>query len=149
VSEQGRVLEDRWNPVFRHSAGRLGSHYLSALRTQGRLVGWRTQAPSRVSVPPRDAAAQGEWVEMGPGAELLAFAPAEWVAGSGEPALENFVLGRVLIDGAQKPIFALLKLHGVQGRRGLRLSAKFADGQAAGSGVDLWFEPADARGGQR
>ncbi|GAA4339007.1 hypothetical protein GCM10023144_36690 [Pigmentiphaga soli] len=143
MSEQGRILEERWNPVFRHSAGRLGSHYITALRTQGRLVGWRTEVPSRVSVPPRDVGAEGEWVELGPGAELLAFAPSEWTAGSGEPVLEDFTLGRVLIDGARKPVFALLRLNGVQGRRGLRLSARFADGQSAGTGVDLWFEPAD------
>ncbi len=143
MSEQGSVLEDRWKPVFRHSAGRLGSHYLTAVRTQQRLCGWRTSQPPRLSVPPTDFGAEGKWVDIGPGAELLSFAPSEWVTDSGEAVLQDFVLGRVRVDGAEAPMFAPLKLNGAGGKRGLRLSIRFAREQT-GSGPDFWFEPADA-----
>ena len=143
MSEQGSVLEDRWKPVFRHSAGRLGSYYLTTIRTQERLCGWRTVSPSQLSVPPRDFGTKGEWTDIGPGAELLSFAPSEWVADSGEPVLQDFVLGRVRVDGAEVPIFALVKLNGTDGKRGLRLSVRFAKGQT-GTGVDFWFEPVGA-----
>ncbi len=129
--------------MFRHSAGHLGSHYLTAIRTQERLCGWQTGSPPRLSVPPTDFGTAGEWIDIGPGAELLSFAPSEWVADSGEAVLQDFVLGRVRIDGAEVPIFALVRLNGADGKRGLRLSVRFAKEQT-GTGTNFWFEPVSA-----
>jgi hypothetical protein len=148
AAERDGVLEDRWHPVFRHSAGRLGSQYLTAIRSENRLLAWKTNKPSRLSLPPKDFGTEGEWIETGPGATLLSFAPAEWVADSGEAVLASFVLGRILVDGAQAPMFALLKLHGATEslERGARLAVHFAgaDGAQGSGGPDFWFEPAAA-----
>ncbi len=77
---QDRELVERWHATFRHSAGRLGSRYLAALRDDGKILGSRTGTPPRVLVPPKDLGTDGEFVEVGPGASLLAFAPNEWLA---------------------------------------------------------------------
>lgn len=137
------VLSDRWKPVFRHSAGRLGSRYLTAIRAEKRLLAWKTSKPARLSVPPTDFGSEGEWVEIGPGATLLSCAPAAWVADSGEDVLRDFVLGRVMVDGAQSPLLALLKLDGAQAQpeRGARLIARFAADAPASGRPDFWFEP--------
>jgi hypothetical protein len=141
--EKQGVLADRWQPVFRHSAGRLGSRYLTAIRSEKRLLAWKTKQPARLSAPPKDFGSDGEWIEIGPGAVLLSYAPAEWVADSGEDVLRSFVLGRVLVDGAESPSLALLKLgdgHG-EPERGARLIARFASEAPAPQGADFWFEP--------
>jgi hypothetical protein len=143
-TEQGRVLEERWRPVFRHSAGRLGSHYLTALRTERRLLGWKTSEPPRLSLPPKNFGADGEWVAVGPGAELLSYAPPQWVADSGEPLLRDFMAARVRVDGAEAPIFARVKVDGstAELKRGTRLAACFAGEQDPSRAVpDFWFEP--------
>lgn len=139
------VLVDRWEPVFRHSAGRLSSQYFTAIRSERRLLGWKTKRPDTISVPPKNFGPEGDWVELGPGATLLSAVPAAWVADSGELLLRTFVLGRVLVDGAETPMYALLKLD--QGRslpqRGTRLSVRFADAVPPAStptGDEFWFE---------
>jgi len=107
-------------------------------------LGWRTNLPERLNLPPKDFGTGGEWVEVGPEAELLAFAPPEWVADSGEMQLRDFTLGRVLIDGAQTPVFALLRLDNARDelKRGARLIVRFADAQVSPSpDADFWFEP--------
>ena len=151
LSKDG-VLADRWRPVFRHSAGRLGSEYLTAIRSQHRLLGWKTQQPDMVTAPPKNFGGAGEWVELGPEATLLSFAPTEWVADCGEALLKTFVLGRVLVDGGDAPIFALLKpvAGSATPKRGDRLTVRFAEGGAAEggpAGPDFWFEPAVAGAG--
>ena len=145
------VLVDRWEPVFRHSAGRLSSQYFTAIRSQRRLLGWKTKRPDTISVPPKNFGPDGEWVELGPEATLLSAAPAAWVADSDEALLRTFVLGRVLVDGAKTPMYALLKLD--QGRsvpeRGARLSVHFADAAPLAStptGDEFWFEIASPAG---
>jgi hypothetical protein len=140
--EQG-VLLDRWNPAFRHSAGHLGSRYLTAIRAEKRLLAWRTRQPARLSAPPKDFGSGGEWIEIGPGAMLLSYAPAEWVADCSEDVLRSFTLGRVIVDGAEAPSLALLKLDGGQPelQRGTRLTARFAAEAPAPQGTDFWFEP--------
>jgi hypothetical protein len=133
------ALEDRWQPVFRHSAGRLGSQYLTAIRTEKRLLGWKTAQPERLSSPPKDFGGEGAWVDIGPGATLLSFAPGEWVAGGDVP--EGYLLSRVVVDGTDTPQFALLKTSGnAAPARGARLNVRFADEPAEGPA--FWFEPA-------
>ncbi|MGV6875652.1 hypothetical protein ACUSIJ_23570 [Pseudochelatococcus sp. B33] len=147
---QDRPLADRWQPVFRHSAGRLGSIYLTKIREEGRLVGWKTFNPGRVSVPPKDFGSEGEWVDVGPGAELLSFAPPDWVADSGEALLEGFVLARVRLDGAEAPIFAPLRLSGADAtlRRGMPLEVRFRESGEA-DGPDFWFQSNEGEGAAR
>ncbi len=139
------VLVDRWEPIFRHSAGRLSSQYITAIRSERRLLGWKTKRPDTMTVPPKSFGLEGEWVEVGPGAKLLSAVPAEWVADSGEPRLRTFVLARVLVDGAETPMYVLLKLREGQSlpARGARLSVHFADAVPSGStpaGDEFWFE---------
>jgi hypothetical protein len=127
---QDRELVERWHATFRHSAGRLGSRYLSALRDDGKILGWRTGTPPRVLVPPKDLGGDGEFVEVGPGAGLLAFAPTEWLAA---PSGDG-VLGLVALDGADTPLFA--RVRAAAPAIGMRLIARF------GGATDIWFEPA-------
>ena len=128
TQNQGHDLVERWHATFRHSAGRLGSRYLVALRDEGKILGWRTGSPPRVLVPPKDLGGDGEFLEVGPGGNLLAFAPTEWLAA---PAGEG-VLGLVALDGADTPLFA--RVRAAAPVTGMRLIARFG-------GADLWFEP--------
>lgn len=129
---------------FRHSAGRLGTHFLSVIRDQGCLVAWRTGNPSLVMIPPKDVGTAGEWVEVGPGATLEAYAPTDWVAreigdGDGSPA----TLALVQIDGADTAILAWLRPPVPAARDlapGTRLVSRFAK-ERAGAVTDFWFEP--------
>jgi hypothetical protein len=129
-----RVLDVR--APFRHSAGRLGSEFLQALRER-RLLGLR--AGDQVIVPPRDFGARGEWVAIGPGARLEAYAPADWVDGGGS------CLALVTVDGADTALLARLRPAAPAGAlaKGTRLTLQFAD-KPRGSMTDFWFEPAEA-----
>ena len=145
------ILVERWEPVFRHSSGRLTSQFFTAIRSERRLPGWKTKRPDTISVPPKNFGSEGEWVELGPEATLLCAAPPAWVADSGEPLLRTFVLGRVLVDGAETPMYALLKLDSGAPlpARGARLSLHFADAAPLAStptGGEFWFEIASPAG---
>jgi hypothetical protein len=140
------ALEDRWRPAFRHSAGRLGSQYLTAIETESRLLAWKTGRPDMLCSPPKDFGAEGEWVEIGPGAKLLSFVPREWL--SEADRMGEFLLARVLVDGARVPQFALVSTAGaVPITIGARLTVKFAarTGEAQRS-PGYWFEPEGAVG---
>lgn len=131
----GEVREVDVRAPFRHSAGRLGSTFLRALRER-RLIGWKTGG--RVIVPPRDSGEGGEWVELGPGARLEAYAPADWVASDGGDSC----LALVLIDGADTALLTRLRPAAKVGvlAPGVRLALRFAD-NPQGSITDFWFEP--------
>ena len=92
VSVDLGVRNLRWQPHFRHSAGRLGSHFIRAMR-EGRLLGWKTPSLG-VTVPPIDTGEAGEWVDIGPNATLLACVPNDSVTST------QSVLAMVKIDGA-------------------------------------------------
>ena len=123
---------------FRHSAGRLGSHFLQALRAR-RLLGLKVAG--RVIVPPREFGQDGEWVQLGPGARLEAYAPADWVP----PAGDNSCLALVVVDGADTALLTRLRPAATAGALvlGSRLLLRFAD-EPKGSMTDFWFEPVGA-----
>jgi uncharacterized OB-fold protein len=120
---------------FRHSAGRLGSVFLQALRAR-RLLGLKIGG--RVIVPPRELGERSEWVELGPGARLEAFAPADWLAADSD----NSCLALVTVDGADTALLTRLRPAVVAGALapGARLSLRFAEEPRA-SMTDFWFEP--------
>jgi uncharacterized OB-fold protein len=120
---------------FRHSAGRLGSVFLNALRAR-RLLGLKIDG--RVIVPPRDFGATGEWVELGPGARLEAYAPSDWIAADDD----NSCVALVTVEGADTALLARLRPAATAGALapGARLSLRFVD-EPAGSIIDFWFEP--------
>lgn len=126
--------------TFRHSAGRLGTHFLRAIRDEGRILGWRTGNPPRVIVPPKDLGGTGEWVEIGPGARLEAYAPVEWL---GDGADTASCLALVRLDGADTAMLARLRPtvapHALP--VGTRLVARFAE-ERQGAVTDFWFEAA-------
>jgi uncharacterized OB-fold protein len=125
---------------FRHSAGRLGSHFLKTIRDEARLLGWRTGDPRRVIVPPKDLGGAGEWVALGPGAVLEAYAPWEW---QGADVAAGSCLALVRLDGADMAMLASLKPAYAVGAVavGTRLLARFAP-ERRGSITDFWFEVA-------
>jgi uncharacterized OB-fold protein len=123
---------------FRHSAGRLGSHFLQAL-SERRLLGLKVAG--RVIVPPRESGQGGEWVELGPGARLEAYAPADWVPTRGD----NSCLALVVVDGADTALLTRLRPAARAGALvlGSRLLLRFV-GEPKGSMTDFWFEPVGA-----
>jgi len=125
--------------TFRHSAGTLGTHFFRALRDEARLLGWKTGAEPRVVVPPRDCGETGEWVEVGPGARLAAYAPPAWTPES-ERRADASVLALVEVDGADTAMLARLKLDGAATPAvGRRLVLRFAP-ERQGAMSDIWFE---------
>jgi len=139
-SDDVRVADVR--ATFRHSAGRLGSRFLTALRDEGRVLGWRTGTPSRVMVPPKDIGLPGEWVEVGPGARLEAYAPVEWLAEAGVADDDGSCLALVRLDGADTALLTRLRPGAALGALpvGQRLVVRMAE-QRSGTIADLWFEP--------
>ncbi len=73
VSVEGRIrIPYRW------PAGRLGTHFLAALRDEGRILGLRCAACDVVHVPPRPSCIEcgktpSDWVPVGPGGTLRAW----------------------------------------------------------------------------
>ena len=126
--------------TFRHSAGRLGSRFLKAIRDEGRFLGWRTGDPPRVMLPPKDLGEPGEWVEIGPGARLEAYAPATWL---NDAAGTDTCLALVRLDGAETALLAHLKPAPMPNALaiGTRLIARFA-AERRGAMTDFWFEVA-------
>jgi len=124
--------------VFRHSAGRLGSVFLSSLR-DGRLLGWKTGTPARVMVPPKDLGGDGEWVEIGPGARLEAYVPIGWSAETDRDSC----LALVTVDGADTALLTRLRPAAEKETLapGARLTIRFADARHGAIG-DFWFEQA-------
>jgi uncharacterized OB-fold protein len=140
-SDDVRVVDVK--ATFRHSAGRLGTRFLAAIRDEARLLGWRTGNPARVLVPPKDLGLSGEWVEIGPGATLEAYAPTEWL----RPPADGFGLALVRIDGADTAMLAQLRPAPTTADAlplGLRLVAHFAEARS-GAITDFWFEAADPK----
>lgn len=132
----GNIVEN-WRATFRHSAGRLGSEYLRALREEGRLLGWRVIRTGIVHVPPRDCGEPGEFVDVGPGGRLLTVARDASVA-SGDGRRTS--LGRVAIDGASSPLFVRVRFdEAAVPPPGARVKIAFAS-PPVGAGSDFWFE---------
>ena len=129
MSSRNPVLDQSWQPSFRHSAGRLGSHFIRACRS-GRLLGWKTQRLG-VTVPPVETGEPGEWVEVGPGATLVGYATARELAPGGiEPGK---VFAAVKLDGADSLLYALVTCANPASLRpGTRLKARFASDSDAG-----------------
>jgi hypothetical protein len=126
---------------FRHSAGRLGSAFLLALR-DGRLLGWKSGDPARVVVPPRETGAPGEWIALGPGATLEAYVPNDWLPAS----VDGSCFALVTVDGADTALVSRLRPAANMGAlaRGAKLTLRFAD-QRSGAMTDFWFEPQEVR----
>ena len=108
-----RVVVEQSEMAFRHSAGKLGTQFLTALRS-GRILGWRTGNPARVLVPPKDVGLPGEWVEIGPRAKLIAYAPREWLRSS-DRANENSCLALVMLDGADTAMLSRVDFNDATG----------------------------------
>ena len=98
------TLSQAWKPGFRHSAGKAGSHFIRAIR-EGRLLGWKT-ARLGVTIPPIETGEPGEWVEVGPGATLVGFAPPDEQAANDIPS--GTVFAAVNVDGADTMLYALV-----------------------------------------
>lgn len=130
--------------VFRHSAGELGSHYLTTLRDEGQLLGWRSGRPPIVRIPPKDLGLPGSWVDVGPGATLEAYAPRDWLQAAGAEEWEDgSCLALVRPDGADTAMLARLRPAAASAVMGVgqRLTAHFAE-RRSGSATDVWFEVA-------
>lgn len=125
---------------FRHAAGALGSHFFTVLREEGRLLGWRSGNPPRVTVPPVDQALPGEWVEVGTEAVLEAYAPNEWLAALGRDAEAESCLALVRLRAADNAMLSRLRNRGQMLAIGQTLAAHFAE-ERTGSILDFWFEP--------
>jgi hypothetical protein len=138
-SEEVRVVEVE--ATFRHSAGWLGSQFLRTIRDEARFLGWRTGA--RVIVPPKDLGGAGEWVALGPGAVLEAYALTEWLGDVDRVAEDGSCLALVTLDGADTAMLTRLRpAPSVNGLPiGARLVACFKPDRT-GAMTDFWFESA-------
>lgn len=116
MTRREAVLAQTWKPAFRHSAGKLGSHFIRAVRN-GRLLGWKTERLG-VTVPPLEAGTAGEWVDIGPGAMLVGYAPGSQADASGK------VFAAVKVDGADTLLFASVQCGQARTlQAGMRLTA--------------------------
>lgn len=135
MSVEEGVLASRWEPAFRHSAGRRGSEFIQAMRNDAQLLGWKT-ARLGVTIPPIHSGEPGEWVKVGPGASLIGHAPAE------SDSSDDTVLAAVKIDGADTMTYVRVACGEADGLRpGIRLVADFSAAPAGASALPC-FRPA-------
>lgn len=138
MSDRNDVLAQTWQPSFRHSAGSLGSHFIRA-RRDGRLLGWKTDRLG-VTIPPIETGGQGEWVDVGPGATLVGYAPpADLAPHDIEPGK---VFAAVKVDGADSLLYALIVCDNPPILfAGMRLEAVFEDEDGS---ILPFFQPVKA-----
>jgi uncharacterized OB-fold protein len=140
VPDKSAGLTQTWEPGFRHSAGQLGGQFIRAMRN-GSLLGWKTERLG-VTVPPIEAGGEGEWVEVGPGATLVGYAPPADLGPEGHGRDEVFAA--VSVDGADTVLYALLRCSNPDGlSAGARLEAVFAEVPEGGMVVPM-FQPVGA-----
>lgn len=123
VSDMSAVLPQTWRPSFRHSAGKLGSHFIRAIREHRQILGWKTGRLG-VTVPPIETGSPGEWVKVGPEATLVGY------ASPGEVGPDDIEQGKVFavvkIDGADTVLCALVVCENPDILfPGMRLEARF------------------------
>ena len=125
MSDMSAVLPQTWRPSFRHSAGKLGSHFIRAIREHRQILGWKTERLG-VTVPPIETGSPGEWVEIGPEATLLGYAhPADIGA---EDIEQGRVFAAVKVDGADTVLHALVVCDDPEAlSAGMRLTPFFDD----------------------
>lgn len=135
MTRREAVLAQTWRPAFRHAAGKLGSHFIRAVRN-GHLLGWKTERLG-VTLPPIEAGTPGEWVAIGPGAVLVGHAPGSRDEASGK------VFAAVRVDGADTLLFASVQCDDPRAlQAGARLTAILPhDDPRSSTPV---FRPADA-----
>lgn len=129
MADRTGVLAQKWQPSFRHSAGRIGSHFIRAIRDRKQLLGWKTERLG-VTIPPIEAGSTGEWVEIGPGATLVGYAsPSDLSEQDIEPGK---VFAAIKVDGADTVLYALVECKDPSILSiGTRLEAVFADVSAS------------------
>ena len=129
MSGEVGVLATRWEPAFRHSAGRRGSEFIQAMRDDHQLLGWKTERLG-VTVPPVESGGPGEWVKVGPGASLIGYAPAD------RKSQQETMLAAVKIDGADTMTYVRVACDlGNDLRPGMRLVADFGSTSAESSSL--------------
>lgn len=131
-TEEALVYESRIKVPYRWSAGETGTRFLTELRDRSKLVGLRCPRCGKVRVPPRRHCPEcfvrcQDWVEVGPGGELVSFTQAS----------QGPLYGLVKLDGADTALLHLLGGCGLSElRRGLRVEAVF-ESRRRGSILDL------------
>jgi uncharacterized OB-fold protein len=135
-----RVVVEQSEMAYRHSTGHLGTQILTALSNR-RILGWRTGRPARVIVPPKDLGLPGEWVELGPNARLIAYAPREWLPGL-HKGDENSFLALVLLEGADTAMLSRVQLRhpAAELAPDTALWVRFC-AEPKGAITDFWFAP--------
>jgi hypothetical protein len=113
---QAAERREVWRISFRHSTGLLGRQSQSAQHNDREVLGWKSGFDQAVLYPPRDRGGTGEWVKLGPGAQLLS--PLGEMQG-------EFALARVRLDGADCGMFARVAAV-TPLRKGDRLRAEIA-----------------------
>ena len=130
VSVEGRIrIPYRW------PAGKLGTHFLAALRDEGKILGLRCAACDVVHVPPRPSCIEcgrtpEEWVPVGPEGELRA-----WTTRGGE------TYGLVQLDRSSTYIVHRLISDGCALGHGQRVTAVFAEARTGAVTDILGFRP--------
>ncbi len=112
---------------FRYAAGASASRFFEVLRDQGRILGRRCTGCRRVLCPARAFCTlcgepTDEWVEVGPGGELLSWTE---IPDRGAYAL-------VRLDGGDTAMLHRLLADGASPRIGDRVRARLAAARAGG-----------------
>lgn len=130
------AVEGRIRIPYRWPAGKLGSHFLAALRDERRILGLRCKACDLVHVPPRPSClgcgcTLEDWIPVGPEGELRG-----WTV-RGET-----IFGLVWLDRASTGMaHRILATEASVLVHGKRVAAVFAETRAAAITDLLGFRP--------
>ncbi|TAM74722.1 hypothetical protein EPN44_10430 [bacterium] len=146
------VFEEKWNLMYRHSAGPIVSHFFRTLKEEAKLVGRFCPKCERVLMPPRsfcdrDFVETERWNDVGPGGTLETFTTVyRGFQGLPDPP---YCFGYVLLDGASTAILNYIRgvdlTPGSDGLKALKIGARMRVVYAPkreSKMSDFWFEPA-------
>ncbi len=131
MSEEILTADQVLQVPFNYSAGPVASRFFLALRDEEKILGLRCASCGKVYVPPRAVCgpcfrAMEDWVEVGPGGELMNFTAVHY-SEPVHPRKAPFIIGVVKLEGADTCLVHVVDAPGRDIRAGMRVKAVFAE----------------------
>jgi len=126
------VIEGKLALPYQYFAGSNGSHFITTLRDEKKILGSRSEKAGLTYVPPRSVCDRTfedlseAWVEVGNEGVVTGFTVIRY-AEPYQPRPVPFVLGLVKLDGSDTPIAHVVDCAPDAARVGMRVRAEFAE----------------------
>lgn len=141
------VVEGKLALPYQYFAGKVGSHFLVALRDKKRILGQRCEKCDKVFIPPRATCERcfsdlsEAWVELGQTGEITSYTTINYEEPY-QPKKPPYVLALIKLEGADTPlVHVVCGIASAEIKKGMKVKAVFAE-ERIGSLMDIsHFEP--------